>query len=324
MKVLVIGWYSKNNLGDELFKEAFKHLFPSHKFEFTDVITAETLRDVSAVFFGGGSFLYAQPDITPEALSIMKTLPIFYVGIGIETDIHPLHQELMRQAKLVATRSPTLLQKALDINANSIVIPDIVYSLQSSISPTKFDKSILIIPNIEVVPQNFDPHWKYCAWAYFKSEFSQFLDHVAQDHTVNFFSMCQNEKINDRWAAVELISSMKHRSSKYIINDPLNTDVKFITEMFSKYNVIISQRYHGSVLAEMSGVPCITLSHHDKLNAFGGINLSYYNTSQSSLMSALDKIQSQKTLLNNSESFENLVSRIDIFLENNDNIHRGG
>src|SRR5579885_2609789 len=100
--ILVYGWYNQGNVGDELFKEAFKHLFPEYQFIFIDKITKNSLKDVAAVFIGGGSFLYAPLNMEDGAFELLKQQKLFYIGMGPETAIHNEHVELMKGAKLIA------------------------------------------------------------------------------------------------------------------------------------------------------------------------------------------------------------------------------
>ena len=85
MKVLVYGWYHQGNIGDDLFMEAYHHLFPSLQLVFTETITSDKLQDVDAVFLGGGSFLLDAPRATDEALQLLKKKKIFYLGVGVES-----------------------------------------------------------------------------------------------------------------------------------------------------------------------------------------------------------------------------------------------
>lgn len=295
--ILVYGWYGQGNIGDELFKEAFKHLFPEYQFIFTDRITKELLEGTSAVFIGGGSFLFAPLKIEPGALKLLKTKKVFYIGIGAETDIHTNHLELMKIAKLIAIRSSINLDNIISVNQNTLVIPDIVYSLQSLVQRNlPRDRSVLIIPNTAVVPSWVDPQWKHAAWNYFKSEFAQFLDSLVESkYSINFFAMCQNKKTNDNYAAIEIINYMKNKDSNFLLNNSLG-DIKDITHTLSQYSTIITQRFHGIVLSEMVKVPYISLFHHDKLkncSPNNGSFLSYYGISKSQLLTDFTNSQNK-------------------------------
>lgn len=279
--VLVYGWYHQGNLGDDLFVEAFRQLFPEFNFTFTDHITSTHLEGVDVVFIGGGSFLGENPNFSVEALAILPQKKILYIGIGAETALHPTHIALMKIAKLIAPRSESNLDKIQEINPNTMVIPDLVYSLSPTFS-VKLPKSILILPNVVVIPKWSDPHWKHTAWEYFKNEFAQILDElVEQNFKINFLPLCVNIEQDDSAAALEIINRMSHRDTRYLLDK--KDSLSDATEVMSKYSVIITQRYHGIVLANMVKTPCLTIHHHDKLKNTQGFSLSYYETSKNKL-----------------------------------------
>ncbi|SRR5258708_3536112 len=291
--ILVFGWYNNFNIGDNLFIEAYQHLFPDFEFIFTESIDVYKLKDVKTVFFGGGSFLLDDPNIAPKALKILKNKKIFYIGIGVEANIHPVHLDLMSRAVLIATRSPDQLERLKLINPNIRIIPDLVYALQPKVKLSqKINRSVLIMPNIIVVPQGIDPQWKHAAWAYFKSEFTQFLDWlVDNDYHPSFFSMCSGKEMDDEWASSELIGHMKNRDRNYLLRS-LSADIAAATYLVSRYETVITQRFHGIVLSEMTRTPYIAIHHHDKLKCSKpneGIFLSYYNSSKQSFIDAFNR-----------------------------------
>jgi polysaccharide pyruvyl transferase WcaK-like protein len=290
MKVLVYGWYHQGNIGDDLFVEAYQHLFPNLQFTFTEVITADKLQDIEAVFFGGGSFLLDCPRIEAADLSLLKAKKIFYLGVGVEGIIHPWHLELMSQAALIATRSSDQVERLRSINSNVMLIPDLVYCLQSKVITTIAPpKSVLFLPNVSVLPRVSEPHWKHAAWAYFKSECAQFLDWLVEnDCQLHLLAMCQAAELDDTWASVELVSHMEKRNSQYILQSQPQS-ISEITELFSQYETIISQRFHGIVLAKMVGHCCLSISHHDKIKSEHSI--SYYNTSKHALIETFQQVR---------------------------------
>lgn len=265
----------KNNIGDRYFIDAFKQIFPDFEFSFFEELLNQDLSRFDAIFFGGGSFLDAPPVISGSAFEQIKTMPIFYIGVGTETNIHSKHIELMSLAKLIATRSKNQVEKIRKINPNTKYVPDIVYSL----SPDKSDvvvmeKSVLILPNSLVMPSGKDEMWKHSSWNYFKSEFSQFLNVLIEDkYKIDYFGMCKNNQVDDYAASYEIISYMnKRKYSSQIQNHP--TDFKSIVGLLSKYSMVITQRFHGIVLAELCKVPYVCIHHHDKLK------FSYPNSGQ--------------------------------------------
>lgn len=294
IEILCYGWFGKKNVGDQLFKEAFEYLFPQYNFVFTDKITKHSLYYTDVVFIGGGSFLHAALNIDVDCMDLLKTKKIFYIGVGSETVIHPQHKEILSIAKLVAIRNTVRLQEITALNPNTIIIPDLVYSLQpKSFSNPPTDNSVLILPNISVVPNWKDENWKHQAWNYFKCEFSQFLDYLLEtSHEIKFLPMCQNNQDNDISAAYEIINQMKYKDN-YILNGIL-PNFNLVNDLFSKYNTIITQRFHGIVLSEITNRPFISLYHHDKLKdglSDNGIFLSYYGINKQILIDNFNKIK---------------------------------
>jgi exopolysaccharide biosynthesis predicted pyruvyltransferase EpsI len=176
----------------------------------------------------------------------------------------------------------------LEINSRSFYLPDLVYSLVPNIfAKTKIAKSVLIIPNVNVVPKVSDPHWKHAAWSYFKSEFVQFLDWlISNQYNLSFFSMCHAAQIEDDWASAELIGHMKHRSSNLLLQDRPQT-IDEVVSLISQYELVITQRFHGIVFSDIARVPHITIHHHDKLKQWGSNHISYYNGSKQAFIDAM-------------------------------------
>ena len=292
-RALVYGWYFQSNVGDDLFMDAYRNLFPDFTFTFTTRITNEQLKNCDVVFFGGGSFLYA--DVKCQDKNKLLKKPIFYVGVGIDDVVHPTHVELLNIAKVVAVRSEPSLKVAKTYSDNAMLIPDIVFSLHDQVETEEIiEKSVLILPNICVVPKWNDQNWKHASWNYFKSEFSQFLDVLVEDgYKVNLFAMCKNDSMHDDLASSEIVSQMKHRHHSYVSKDS-NDDFSSITRLFSRHQHIISQRFHGIVLADLVKKNPVTVSHHSKLNYDGttNYNLSYYNGSKQAFIDTFEKTKS--------------------------------
>lgn len=316
MKVLVYGWYHQSNIGDDLFIDAFENLFPDFQFIFRESITAAHLQDVDAVFFGGGSFLLGKPRITDDALQTIKTKPIFYIGVGVESDIHPIHMELLALSKLIAIRSPEQVDRLKEINSSTMWIPDLVYSLQNKVEfSSRKSRSVLILPNISVVPNHSNPYWMHASWSHFKSEFAQFLDFIVQEgYQLKFLSMCKSPQVNDDWAAGEIVSHMSRRNNYLIQNQP--TGIVETTKNISQYSMMITQRFHGIVLAEMTKTPYIALYHHDKLKTAKPCNgdfLSYYNCSKQLLIDSFERtinMNFDNALPIESDIYKTLVTRV--------------
>ncbi len=277
---LIYGWYGRGNAGDELMKLALENMLRPRglALRFVDKIYGSLLHDVEAVIFGGGSILYGAPNVTPDALQVLASgsVPVFYVGVGIETEIHPVHQKLMSVARIIAARERD--------------IPDLVFSLPVPENDSSVEKKgIIVIPNIEVVPVWEDAHWKHVAWEHFKDEFAQAIDVLLDKGVkVSYLLMCNNDQMKDAWATSELIARMKRRNKPRDIYAGVGTE---IVPLMQSHHAVVTQRYHGIILAEAAGVPYVSIDHHDKLkNAqpSRGMHLSYYGMTKASLISSIE------------------------------------
>lgn len=318
INALVYGWYGEGvkNIGDSLFCKAFEYLFPNIKFTFVKSITQKYIDAADIVIFGGGSFLYA-PINSEGIIDILQSLAskkIFYIGVGIETDIHPTHKTLIKQASLIATRTLNGKDRLKAITTNNIIeIPDLAYALTEKISICTQPKpnSVLILSNAELLPRWNDIQWKHASWNYFKSEFSQFLDVLKESkHTITFAPMCSNSSVHDAGAAAEIINQMKYRN--FGSQCELPDDFIQLTQVLSQYEVIISQRYHGAILADMCHRPCIVIAHHDKLKnpTASSITVPYYGLSKQTLLDTMLKCKTRNILPIKLDIFEDMRRRV--------------
>ena len=283
---LVYGWYGRGNAGDELMKHAIVGMLRPRGFElsFVDQIGVPQLLNydkedgyVDAVIFGGGSILFGEPAVTSEAMEILLAgkVPVFYVGVGIETEVHPKHRALMKVARVVAARERD--------------IPDLAFSLPDPGPVSHPPAGLLVVPNIEVVPTWQDAHWKHVAWERYKDEFAQALDVLAdRGVAVSFLLMCSNPHMEDAWAAGELMARQRRRGHPRRVFQA--GGIETLTLM-RRHAAVLTQRYHGIILAEMAGVPYVSVDHHDKLkNATPnrGVHLPYHGARKDELVGHIE------------------------------------
>lgn len=302
-KILCYGHYNHQNIGDELFKVAFKKLFPEYDFTFTDHLTLELLKNKDALFFGGGSFLnqHIEGFDSFEFMPILDKMKIFYIGVGLETEIHLDHWMLLTKAKLIASRSEDGIDQ-IRLNVykkqfNIDYVPDLVYyQSEAEIKSLKFAEkfryknSVLILPNISVLPTYDSPSWITSAWENYKNQFAQFCDWlIDNDYKINFYAMCQNATQHDNFAATQIISMMKNRDYNLFGYDDKNWDELDILDYFNKFGSVITQRYHGIVLSEIVNTKILPIYHHDKLKIEGA--LPYYEISKHRLIEVFNSLE---------------------------------
>lgn len=283
--LLVFGWYGKGNIGDELMKRALTRLFNARNVDlrFVDHIDLGDLLTSQGIIFGGGSILHDAPDVTPRALDvILKTVPVFYLGVGLESPPHQIHADLLRVARLVIKRS--------DVGHGEFAY-DLVYSLPFIDDPQP-RQGIVIVPNIELLPTNQSSNWAQLAWLRYVDEMSQVLDYFDKaGESISFLPMCKNDRQDDAWAISSMVSHMTRRSTKFKTHH-IGPRAQEIINLFQRSKCIVTQRYHGIVLAEMAGTSYVSIDHHDKLSQAlprRGQHLSYHGVTKSTIIAAIEK-----------------------------------
>jgi polysaccharide pyruvyl transferase WcaK-like protein len=292
VNALVYGWYGHGNVGDELMRVGMTRLLQraGYTATFTDKLLKEDIAKSDIVIIGGGCVLYNTPkvDVGAEALLFSGDVPVAFISVGFETQICDFFERLLKQAMCVLTRSPQCLDKIRALNPMTEVVPDIAYSVMPPCKPPVEKQGVLFIPNAEVMPRWNAPHWKHLAWDVFRSECAQFLEEISlRKINVTFMGMCCNNDMDDAWAAAGIVSMMQTRS-------PLMANcVTYNSLNVSDYGTIITQRYHGIVVAEAACVPYLSIDHHNKLThawPSHGRHLSYYGSNKQDMLSAFDAV----------------------------------
>jgi len=208
-KLLVYGYYGKGNLGDNLIEESIRYFFRDYELKFCNKIVVSDLLYCDGIIIGGGSILEGKIEKKGVSLEMIKSKVIVYLGIGGETYIHSDHIELMKVSKVIGLRAgyDHIKSELEKYNIKCIYkMLDLVYlyfiSCGKLISNNegfnnegiKNEGSILVIPNISVVPKLGDGHWKYVAWDYYLSEFVQFLSELEKGgKVVRFLNMGEGD-----------------------------------------------------------------------------------------------------------------------------------
>lgn len=324
MNILVCGYYFKGNIGDNYFIDAFHKLFPQHCLTFTDKVIDPDLAKTDAVFLGGGSFLDGEPFMEDSAYQelLKGKIPLMYIGVGADGNIHPKHQELLKVAKLAAVRSMHSTANVSKYCANTFTCPDIVYCLVQKNYGYKKD-TVLVIPNTELVPSWNRPHWQHTAWEHFKSEFAQVCDELVNSGIkVRFLPFSKNEACDDSWAAGEIIAKMAKREASIMEDDHCSNfyAIENVLQRIAQHSVVVTQRFHGIVLSELAQTPYVSICHHDKLkNAFPrrGDAVSYYGTNKAEMLSCIRKNLNapRLKLIDHTEYFDRLKEQVSSMLE---------
>ena len=272
-KIIIYGWYDHNNIVDELMALALKKILDGHELKFVSHITATDYQQCDKIIIGGGSFLSLPMNADKAVLSLLEkysnSKPIFYVGVGAETEVHSDHVKLLSCSKGNFIRSNPS-DYFSNLNCKYTKIPDLSYVFATTPESglIRRNKSLLVLPNTEVVSNRESAQWKRAAWEYFKSECSQALDELIYDGwKVTMAPFCNDPNHKDEWAAAELALQCTYRSNIQLIQSSWMKDFSFqeVRKLFDQHTVVLTQRFHGAPIAQITSTPCVVIHHHDKL-----------------------------------------------------------
>lgn len=266
-KILVYGWYGHANVGDELMAEALRSLLNGHELKFVDSIKDVELKQHDLVLIGGGSFLSMPVSMDGQAFHTIARKPVIYVGVGAETDVHHDHEHLLKHASAVFIRSAPSKQFSA-IRSDALLTPDLSLALAAPSFVKRPSKEILFLANSQVLPTRVSPNWQRAAWDYFKSETAQAIDElIAGGWKVTMAPFCDDVNHRDSWACAELIAHCVERRRVRCLDATWYDDAAFskVRPTFDAHSVVVTQRYHGAIISQATGAPCVVIHHHDKL-----------------------------------------------------------
>lgn len=302
-KILVYGWYGHANVGDELMAEALRKILTGHELKFVSHIKNDHLKDVDLVLIGGGSFLSFPLNMDGGAWSSITKKPIIYVGVGAETDVHYKQARYLERAAAVFVRSAPSPQFS-EIRPDAVLIPDLSLALQTTSFVKRPNRQILFIPNAQVLPTRTSPNWERASWDYFKSEAAQALDElIVAGWKVTMAPFCDDANRRDSWACAELIAHCSERHKIHCLDASWYGDAAFekVRPAFDAASVIVTQRYHGAVIAQSTGAPCVVVHHHDKLARIDSTVaklVPYYGVQKNALKSAIESAEVPASVAN--------------------------
>lgn len=283
-KVFVFGWYGKANLGDEIFKICFSHLWPNVCLTFGNLIPDNINTDYDALWIGGGSFL-EQPIPKIDTVNV----PIYFIGVGGCPSPAECNQKALDRSKFAVCRDPIAFR-----SNNTIVASDLVFS-RKDLKPLHHQKKkqIAVFLNDFITPRGSVYEWKFLSFYWFLQEFSKILDRYAeQGYTIKLLPMCINNRIDDRRIAGAIQGRSAFPNKYEWILEPLD-ELDLRTEI-SESEFVISQRFHGLVYSIIEQRPCVTLSIHSKFNSLSDTlkipSVDYYGLTDVKFKDVFDRV----------------------------------
>jgi polysaccharide pyruvyl transferase WcaK-like protein len=259
IKIFVYGWYGKNNLGDDAFKDSFEFLWPDADFTFSSTIPQNVNLEYDLFWVGGGSFLEQHI----QGIEDVK-LPIAFVGVGGCSCPAEATREALEKAKIIVFRDAGALKHWS--TPQTYAISDLVFA--RDFEPLKLPKKdqIAIFLNDFITPKGKAcAEWKTLAYSWFLQEFSKILDRFSSKYTIKLFPMCVNPRVDDRRTAAAILGRSEYpQRYDWEMGIPSEMDLR---KVISESKFVITQRFHGLVYSILEDTPCVTMTMHDKFAA---------------------------------------------------------
>ena len=287
-KVLLLGWYGYNAIGDDIIAEVTKRLFfeeaerSSIKLQFVplSVLMDFKRRMIHSYLFkndliviGGGSIigfdtmslymtLFGFDRFNLHKISRNRKTPLVIFGGGFRKEKEKLPKKdcihmrvLFDRAILKGVRGPVSQQ--LLISNGIINEVDVIGDPALSFYPTsvnnKLNGDFNIGMNVRFMKTG-EPQ-------YLKNEeiytiFAQLADHFIEEGAqIHFFSFTENVHDSDTEAAKRVIKLMEHKNNPKLI--PFSNDALKMCSLIGKFDYLISQRLHPCILGWVKKVPNI-------------------------------------------------------------------
>jgi polysaccharide pyruvyl transferase WcaK-like protein len=290
-KVLLLGWYGYNAIGDDIIADVIKQVFRTEGekrdislyFAPYSVIPSYPRRLYNSfclkydlIIIGGGSIvgtdtmslylsLFSCDLIKMINISRNRNTPLVIFGPGFrkESDSLPrkdqLHmKKIFERSALAGVRGP--ITRDLLMSHHIVDQVDIIGDPALSFKPLDVDLSL---PNNSI---GFNARFmkkgeiQYISNDRIANIFAQLADYfVEEDKHVFFFSFTENNHDSDSEAAKKVIQLMSNKDKPNLI--PFNVDTAKTCSMIGKFDFIISQRLHPSILAWVQQIPNISFEY---------------------------------------------------------------
>lgn len=273
MKVVTaLGWYGKDNCGDESYKLAFPNVFPDYEWRFTDFLTPEKLSQTDAVVLGGGDVM-SDPFLNQLAF---VTKPKHIISTSATSSTDPDKLVGFKNIIVRDTSSVEILKKK---GIQAKYKPDVAFSLTAD----KMNGRKLI--RKEFVAQKRDLYEKlvvvvmngYLADAesnsYDVRKFINFhklaydMGHVMDFTPASFIFIPFGQRLpwDDRVPNMWVAQKAKFWQKNVTVLNELS--VQNILDIIGAANAVISTRLHSTIFSITANTPFIDITHNHKNSA---------------------------------------------------------
>lgn len=259
----IMGWYSKDNIGDDAFKDCFRTIFHENSL---NKLNFHTMRpDVSRpIILGGGDVV---KEFYIHKLSEAPAVVLCGVGLGYESEVNLLKS---LNIPLAIVRNKADADILIREGINAIYSPDITYILPDVAIPEDRPpgkKRLGVLLSEEINPTyERRASSEYMYYEYYKWEFASSIDELSEYYDIEFVPFSCLNSIDDRRIAGDIFRRCRNRESITLV-DKLPS-VEAARTKIATYDLLVTMKFHGIMFAVQSGVPFINIAETRKTQLF--------------------------------------------------------
>ncbi|NJL70555.1 MAG: hypothetical protein HC888_02525 [Candidatus Competibacteraceae bacterium] len=266
LKSAVLGWYGKNNIGDESYKLSFPKLLPNHELTFADTISGE----FDHIFLGGGDV------VAPLSCAHQRhTLQKHAVSVTVsdEASIDDL-----RMFDTLAVRDRLTVQKLQVAGLNALYVPDFAFALKpdrengwklwkdlfKSEGRDLYQNRVVVTLNAHLMAKMSEPARKHMMFEHLMFELAHANDHF--NASFLFLPFGTSMPWDDRIPGGIVQSRCKFWRKNLAVYNRLT--VQETLDIYAAATVAVSTRLHSTIFATLGHTPFIDITHNHKNSAF--------------------------------------------------------
>lgn len=263
MKINIIGWYGKRNVGDEAFRYAHKEIFKGHDLNF--ITPPMKCRKPDIVVLGGGAVA------SPFYLSILPNdIPRYALGIDLA---YKSEADLLAEAKfksiIIRTKSDVEYLKS-KVSCPVQAMPDLAFMLKPSGNdilsrykryPKKKTLGVLVTDYVNPAIDRDVEQFAARAWS-FKLNLAKKLDAIQSKGWEVVLIPCSTGGYgDDRRMNLDLAAFMeKHPTNIIKTFSPQDT-----IDLIAQLDLSLCMRFHAHIFSIIAGTPLVSIDYTRKV-----------------------------------------------------------
>ena len=265
MKLTMLGWYGKRNIGDEAFKTAHALMFAGH--ELTHVVE-QVPEDSDCIILGGGDV------VMPFYLKAIPAGRPFYVlgaGLGYESEVDHLANQPVKEAVL---RNRADVRLAVSRGLCATYAPDITFMIDMPKLATRKTPrqgrrkraAVILSDHISPSPWHRDPR-RLSYYDYMKWELALSMDALADYYDFHWIPFSADVNANDQRIHLDTFGRVERRRGAHRVHEYPGGPEAAIA-LLGDMDLVISMKYHGVLFATNLGVPFVNIGLSRKTQVF--------------------------------------------------------